>query len=44
MKQKFTNLSSPVISEDRRKEIIAAVEALEGLADVRQLAALLTTD
>jgi len=44
MKEKFTNLSSPVISEDRQKEIIAAVEALEGLADVRELAALLSTD
>lgn len=44
MKEKFTNLSAPVISEDRRQDIIAAVEALEDLADVRHLAALLTTD
>ncbi|MDA1127638.1 MAG: MmgE/PrpD family protein [Chloroflexi bacterium] len=44
MKEKFHLLSSPVISSDRQKEIIAAVESLDQMSDVRQLAALLSTE
>ena len=43
MKQKFTTLSSPVISERRQAEIITKIESLDSLTDVRDLAALLTT-
>ncbi len=44
MKQKFIDLSAPVITEQRQSEIIETVESLEDLSDVRQLAALLATD
>ena len=44
MKEKFVNLSSPVISRDRQREVIAAVEALEDTRDVRELAALLAAE
>ena len=43
LKSKFVNLSSPVISTKRQSEIVATVESLEFLDDVRDLAALLTT-
>ena len=41
MKEKFNLLSSPVISPDRQKEIIAAIESLDQMSDVRQLGELL---
>jgi 2-methylcitrate dehydratase PrpD len=44
MKQKFLDLSAPVISPHRQREVIAAVEALEGMDDVRRLAVLLATE
>ena len=44
MKEKFHLLSAPVISPERQKEIIAAVESLDQMSDVRQLAALLSTE
>ena len=43
MKEKFTGLSAEVISEERQAEVIARVESLEAMDDVRELAALLTT-
>ena len=43
MKDKFSGLSAEVISEKRQAEVIATVEALEAMDDVRDLAALLTT-
>jgi len=44
MKEKFVALSSPVISAERQQEIIAAVEALDQISDMRQFAALLSTE
>ncbi len=44
MKEKFNLLSSPVIGPGRQKEIISAVESLDQMTDVRQLAALLSTE
>ena len=44
MKEKFTLLSSPVIGPKRQREIIAAVESLEQMSDVRDLAALLMAE
>ena len=44
MREKFTLLSSPVISAERQREIIAAVESLDQMSDVRQLATLLSTE
>jgi hypothetical protein len=44
MKDKFTDLSSPVISEMRQAQIIAAIEGLDDMADVRELAELLTAE
>jgi len=44
MKEKFIMLSSPVITPERQQEIIAAVESLDQISDVRQLAALLSTE
>ena len=44
MKDKFLTLTSPVISAERQQEIIAAIESLEEMEDVRQLAALLSTE
>ena len=44
MKDKFTDLSSPVVSQKRQGEIIAAIEALDDMADVRELAELLTAE
>ena len=43
MKEKFRLLSEPVISPERQQEIIAAVDSLDQMSDVRQLAALLST-
>jgi 2-methylcitrate dehydratase PrpD len=43
MKEKFNLLSSPIIGPDRQKEIISAIESLDQMSDVRQLAALLAT-
>jgi 2-methylcitrate dehydratase PrpD len=43
MKAKFNLLSSPIINSKRQKEIIAAIESLDQMSDVRQLAALLAT-
>ena len=44
MKDKFRLLARPVIGPKRQAEIIAAVESLDQLSDVRQLAALLSTE
>jgi len=44
MNEKFLQLSVPVISSTRQQEIIAAVESLDHLSDVRQFAALLSTE
>ncbi len=44
MRDKFNTLSAPVISSQRRQEIIAAVDSLEQMDDVRQLASLLSTE
>lgn len=44
MKRKFVELSEPVISPERQRQVIAAVEALEGMRDVRELATLLATE
>ena len=44
MKEKFVTLSAPVISEKRQREIMAAVESLENMRDVRELAALLAVN
>ena len=41
MKQKFIGLSSAVMSPQRQQDVIAAVEDLENMADVRRLASLL---
>ena len=43
MKQKFYDLSTPVISQQRQSEIIESIESLEALDDVRVLASLLST-
>ncbi len=43
MKQKFNDLTGPVISPERQSEIIETIEALDTLDDVRQLASLLAT-
>ena len=44
MKEKFMDLSSPVVSQKRQGEIIAAIEGLDDMADVRELAELLTAE
>lgn len=44
MKEKFVNISSPVIPPKRQSQIIARVEALEEMADMRELAALLAVE
>ena len=44
MKEKFTMLSAPVIGTVRQREIIAAIESLDAMEDVREFAALLSTD
>ena len=44
MQNKFKLLSAPVISNQRQQKIMAAVDSLEQLDDVRQLASLLSTE
>ena len=44
MKAKFAALTAPVIPDGRQGEIIAAVESLEQMTDVRALAALLALE
>jgi 2-methylcitrate dehydratase PrpD len=44
MKEKFIALSSTVISSERQQEIIAAVESLDQISDMRQFSALLSTE
>ena len=44
MKEKFLALTSPVITNKRQQEIITAIESLDEMEDVRQLAALLSTE
>ncbi len=44
MQNKFKLLSAPVISNQRQQEIMATVDSLEQLDDVRQLASLLSTE
>jgi 2-methylcitrate dehydratase PrpD len=44
MKDKFRVLSTPVVGPERQQQIIDAVEDLEHIDDVRQLAALLSTE
>jgi hypothetical protein len=44
MKEKFIALSSTVISSERQQEIIAAVESLNQISDMRQFSALLSTE
>ena len=44
MKAKFHGLTAPVITPQRQQEIIAAVESLERMEDVRELAGLLSTE
>ena len=44
MKEKFNALTAPVISAERQQEIIAAIESLDEMDDVRKLAALLSTE
>jgi 2-methylcitrate dehydratase PrpD len=44
MKDKFINLSAAVISEKRQQEVIMAVESLQNMRDMRELADLLTSE
>ena len=44
MRTKFNLLSASVISSQRQKEIISAIDSLEQMDDVRQLASLLSTE
>ena len=44
MRTKFKLLSAPIISNQRQKEIISAIDSLEQMDDVRQLASLLSTE
>ena len=44
MRTKFNLLSAPVISSQRQEEIISAIDSLEQMDDVRQLASLLSTE
>ena len=44
MRDKFNLLSAPVISSARQQEIIAAIDSLDQLDDVRQFASLLSTE
>ena len=41
MKDKFVNLSAPVISRERQQQIITAVESLQDMRDIRELGELL---
>ena len=44
MRTKFNLLSAPVISSQRQEKIISAIDSLEQMDDVRQLASLLSTE
>ena len=44
MRTKFNLLSAPVISSQRQEEIISAIDSLEQMDDVRQLASFLSTE
>ena len=44
MREKFNTLSAPVIGSQRQQEIIAAIDSLDQMDDVRQLASLLSTE
>ena len=44
MKDKFASLTAPVISQKRQEQIIAAIEGLDDIADVRDLAELLAAE
>ena len=44
MRDKFNLLSKPVISSERQREIIDAIDSLDQLDDVRQFASLLSTE
>ena len=44
MKDKFRNLSSVVISEQRQNQVIAAIESLDSMSDMRELGALLASE
>ena len=44
MRTKFNLLSAPVISSQRQEEIISAIDSLEQMKDVRQLASFLSTE
>ena len=44
MRDKFNLLSAPVINSQRQQEIIAAIDSLDQMDDVRQLASLLSTE
>jgi len=44
MRTKFNLLSAPVISSQRQGKIISAIDSLEQMDDVRQLASLLSTE
>ena len=43
LKQKFTTLSASVIPQEQQQKVIEAVEDLENMSDVRELASLLMT-
>jgi 2-methylcitrate dehydratase PrpD len=44
MRTKFNLLSAPVISSQRQQEIMSAIDSLDQMDDVRQLATLLSTE
>ena len=44
MRDKFELLSGPVISGQRQQEIMTAIDSLDQMDDVRQLATLLSTE
>ena len=44
MKDKFRDLSAAVISQERQDQIISAIEGLDDMADVRELAELLAVE
>ena len=44
MREKFNKLSAPVISNQRQQEIMAAIDSLDQMDDVRKLASLLSTE
>jgi 2-methylcitrate dehydratase PrpD len=44
MKDKFASLTAPVISQKRQEQIISAIEGLDDIADVRDLAELLAAE